>query len=691
MADIVVSAAIETRQAQAGARQFNAALASMRGGILSTNSSMGAMGAAMRLLPFAVVAVAAGGLSKAVIDAGDSFSQLKARIGLVTAEGESVTGVLEGLNQAAARARAPVGELTQLFQRNATALQAMGLSTADGIRLAETLHKVTVVSGTGAQQAAAGMMQLSQAIQSGRFQGDEFRSVAENIPELMRILQRETGKTAGELRKLAGEGKLTADVLVNALSNAASDVDAKFAKMPETVESAWKRLTDVFSQQIGKAAEAEGATRGWIDALNEVTKWAQSDGGMSVFKSLADAVGQLGDGFAYSARQARVMAIETELSGRAAEVAESQFWKFWESIKKTAGDLAGLAMWAGRSAITGTSDPEIRKQAEALADMKGTFTPESDAIVAASAPLTGDAKKPITFGSGTDEAAAKKTEKLRADLAKAYDIQQQRNIITEVEIAGNGALAEKLRVQLEIRERISDEMRRTDPEKAARLEQEIALQSQLSIQLDNQREMQERNTQFAREFSSTITQGFSAAITSGQGLSDTLRDVGLKLVDVVMQATLLKPLENNLTNLIGGGLNGSSGFDIGSLFSGGATTGGWTPTVTAFANGGVLSSPASFSSGGMRGVAGEAGPEAILPLKRGADGSLGVRMAGAGGGQQAGPTITINIAGDATDSTVAKLRGEMQAIVAQLSPGIVRQSVAEVRRENMRDRNYLRR
>lgn len=685
-ADIVVSAAIETSQARNGAAQFNAALASMRNGVQGTKRALGELGQSVFSLRNALVGLGGAWGVQQVLEAGDAYQQLKARLALLVGESESVVGVMEGLNQAAMRARAPVGDLTARYVRHAAALENMGRSAAEGIRLAETLHKVVVISGAGAQQASAGLGQLAQVFDSGRFQGEEFKSVAENIPEILRIMERQTGKTRGELRKLGAEGKLTAEDALNALANSAAEVDEKFAKMPETAGQAWARLSDTFAMQTGKAVESQGAIRAWTEAMDEATKTSLS--GNSAFTLLGDAIKLVGDGFGYSARQARVMAEETRLAELQAQKSQSTLSRHWQEFKANVAQLFDGAAWLGRGAITGNFDESIRKQAEALADMKGTFTPESDAVVEAAA--TGGPKREIKLdGGGADDATAKKAEKLRADLRKAYEEEKLRNAVTLAEVEGNGALAQQLRTQLEIRSKISDELRKSDPAKAAALEREIELAGQLEIQLDNIRERQERNTAFARDFAGTITSGFSAAIQGGQGLSATLKDVGLKMVDVVTQAALLKPLENNIAGLISGGLNGSGGFDIGSLFSGGATTTGWTPTVTMFAKGGVLNSPANFTSGGMRGRAGEAGEEGLLPLRRGPDGKLGVSSYG--GGKSGDMNITVNIAGDASDATVTRLIGEMETVVARMAPGLTRQAVAAVRRENVRDRNYMRR
>lgn len=135
-------------------------------------------------------------------------------------------------------------------------------------------------------------------------------------------------------------------------------------------------------------------------------------------------------------------------------------------------------------------------------------------------------------------------------------------------------------------------------------------------------------------FSASLGQAFVDVSLKGKSLGDTLRTLALRLSDLTLKA-VLKPL----TDQLGAGLAdfvtgaGLAPFAKGGAFSAGA------PFPVPFAGGGVIASPIAFPLAGSRsGIAGENGPEAILPLARGPDGSLGVRSA-AGSGMN----ITFNV------------------------------------------------
>ena len=75
------------------------------------------------------------------------------------------------------------------------------------------------IGGASGQEQSAGMYQLTQALASGRLQGDEFRSIMENAPMLAQAISNYVGVGMGDLRQLSSEGKLTAEIIKNAMFN----------------------------------------------------------------------------------------------------------------------------------------------------------------------------------------------------------------------------------------------------------------------------------------------------------------------------------------------------------------------------------------------------------------------------------------------------------------------------------------
>jgi len=132
----------------------------------------------------------------------------------------------------------------------------------------------------------------------------------------------------------------------------------------------------------------------------------------------------------------------------------------------------------------------------------------------------------------------------------------------------------------------------------------------------------------AQQFGRQVTSALTDAVVKGEDLDDVFRSLALSISNSALQSGL-KPLQDTLSNGLG---------NLFSSFTGGGASGA-APSVTPFARGGVVATPSFFPLNQGLGVAGEAGPEAIIPLQRGSDGRLGI---GAAGGQSAAP-ITVNI------------------------------------------------
>jgi phage-related minor tail protein len=138
-------------------------------------------------------------------------------------------------------------------------------------------------------------------------------------------------------------------------------------------------------------------------------------------------------------------------------------------------------------------------------------------------------------------------------------------------------------------------------------------------------------------FARAITAAFAQGATGAKSFDSVLKSLALRLSNLSVSMAL-KPA---IGSLFGGSNSALGGLFNGSAFgTGGATGAEDVGSVVPFAKGGVIATPNFFPLGGSRvGLAGEAGPEAIMPLTRGPDGRLGVAAAGG-----AAPNVTVNIA-----------------------------------------------
>jgi phage-related minor tail protein len=156
-------------------------------------------------------------------------------------------------------------------------------------------------------------------------------------------------------------------------------------------------------------------------------------------------------------------------------------------------------------------------------------------------------------------------------------------------------------------------------------------------------------------FGKRISGAFEDAVFSGDSFGETLRTLAFDLSRLALRGAL-QPLTGAVSDMFAGALGGLTPFAKGGV------VGGAMPQP--FARGGVIASPVAFPLGGGRtGLAGEAGPEAIMPLARGSDGRLGVRSQGGGA-----VTITVNVS---TPDAESFRRSESQ-VAAMLSRAVSR-------------------
>lgn len=160
----------------------------------------------------------------------------------------------------------------------------------------------------------------------------------------------------------------------------------------------------------------------------------------------------------------------------------------------------------------------------------------------------------------------------------------------------------------------------------------------------------------ADSFGAHLTSALKLATVGGRELEDVLRGLGMNIAGMALGQGL-KPLQSLGGSLFQGLMQG---LQKALPFAKGGVTGGVVP----FASGGVVSSPTYFPNGKNLGLMGEAGAEAILPLRRGADGALGVAAPGGGG--------AVNVVFNVTAQDAASFRKSEAQITGMLARAVSR-------------------
>ena len=162
--------------------------------------------------------LATGAFLQQTVSASVDLSSQRKKLELLSKQYGEYDQVLKIVKTSADTFNKSQREATTEFANVFARLRPLGVSLKDIKGVYEGFNTVAIASGATSEASRIAFMQLSQAIGSGRLAGDEFRSVSEQIPGVLIPIAKEMGVTVGELKQLGSEGKITSDVLINALS-----------------------------------------------------------------------------------------------------------------------------------------------------------------------------------------------------------------------------------------------------------------------------------------------------------------------------------------------------------------------------------------------------------------------------------------------------------------------------------------
>ena len=196
--------------------------------------------------------------AKGMAETADKMQVLDNQVRQTTA-GEAEFAAVKGrLLQVANQTRADLSATTELYVKSSRALKDYGYSQEEVLKFTEATNNAMTIGGVAAEQQSAALLQLSQALGSGVLQGDEFKSIAEAAPILLDTIAEYMGKSRAEIKKLGSEGKLTADVIFQAISGSAEKFAEQAAKMPMTMGNALQIFRNNWQSLVGDMMNGTG-------------------------------------------------------------------------------------------------------------------------------------------------------------------------------------------------------------------------------------------------------------------------------------------------------------------------------------------------------------------------------------------------------------------------------------------------
>lgn len=254
---------------------------------------------------FSTIFVGAG--IRALTQQLDLLTNYENRLRLTTTSTANLEAVQRSLFQVSRDTRTSFESVADIYSRTALSVRELGISQQQTLEFTESLAQAAILSGASFREANAALIQLSQGLASGRLNGDELRSVLEQLPFVADVIADELGVTRGELRKLGADGKISAEIVLDAFENARDEIDALFAETIPTIGQAltvaqtnFLRFLDTFDDATGFSAALarsiitlSGSIDDFAAALGAVAIAAGIVFGARALQSLAGYVGQI--------------------------------------------------------------------------------------------------------------------------------------------------------------------------------------------------------------------------------------------------------------------------------------------------------------------------------------------------------------------------------------------------------------
>lgn len=164
-------------------------------------------------------------------------------------------------------ARIDVESYTKTYFRTAAAIRDYGHDSSVASKMTTALSMALKLGGAAASEQASVLLQYSQALNKGKLDGDEFRSVMENAPVVVELLSQRLKVGKGTIIEWAREGKLKVNDLVGALTDGAASIERIFKGMPQTVDESIAVLRNSMIAYVGDLDKATGASQGLVTAI----------------------------------------------------------------------------------------------------------------------------------------------------------------------------------------------------------------------------------------------------------------------------------------------------------------------------------------------------------------------------------------------------------------------------------------
>lgn len=317
--EIVYQVQMDVAQLLTSQRQLDQRLRNMEGGFNRTTTAVNGTERSMASLSRVAASLTAYLSVSAVTSYAEAWTVLNNKLVNSIKAGETLAVVNQRVFDIAQNSRSSLDGIATLYSRLERAMRSVGLSGEELGQITTTISKAMTVSGATAAESEGALVQLSQALASGVLRGQEFNSMSEQAPALMKGLADSLGVSIGKLRAMAAEGKLTTDVLLKAFREMGPTIEREFANTTQTMSQSLQIASNNITKFFGENTTVKTFTRIFNDSV--VTISENLDGLTAVLTVAATVIGSR---FAGAMALAAKEKIQGVIAARALSVAEAE-------------------------------------------------------------------------------------------------------------------------------------------------------------------------------------------------------------------------------------------------------------------------------------------------------------------------------------------------------------------------------
>lgn len=177
-----------------------------------------------------------------LVEASDAYSGIMARINLVAGGQEQAIALNEQIYQSALKARGPYDVMADSVSKIAMTAKEAFPDPRTVVPFMENIQKLFNIGGTDIEHQKDALLQLTQALGSGKLQGDELRSIAEAAPLIEKYIADYMGVSMGEIKQLGADGEITAEIIKNAILGATDEINKQFETIPLKWQDIWTNI-----------------------------------------------------------------------------------------------------------------------------------------------------------------------------------------------------------------------------------------------------------------------------------------------------------------------------------------------------------------------------------------------------------------------------------------------------------------